>query len=295
MPKLRLALTASALAAALAACGTPSSTGPGTSIPVIGDSAFTVGPTLGQLTYATGINDSGTVVGVTVDLTNLQSGWQLKNGFLTYLTVPFPSSFNTAPQSVNDSGHVAGYYTLGNLYHAFYFDGTNYASFDYPAATATQAYGINAGGTIVGVYFPSGSGNGHAFKKVGGTFTNIDPPAITAAAALGINTLGDVVGEAIDGAGQHGYVWLHDAASPTEIVYAGVSQIIPYSINDSGTVVGSCVVSGKAYGFILQGTVLKLILYPGSSATEAYSINNAGVIVGEYSTTAPFGFELAKY
>ena len=137
MPTPRLALTA-ALATILAACGS-STTGPGSNFTVLGDSATTIGPTDGQLTYAAGINDSGTVVGITVDVTNIQYGWQLKGGFLTFLSVTVPNAILTTPQTINDSGYVAGYYSLSNAYHGFVLKGGTYSSFDYPAATSTEA------------------------------------------------------------------------------------------------------------------------------------------------------------
>jgi hypothetical protein len=290
MPTPRLALTA-ALAAALSACGS-SSTGPGSNFTILGDSAITVGPTTGQISYATGINDSGTVVGVVVDVTNVQYGWQLKGGTVTNLTATIPNSFGTSPQTVNDSGYVTGFYSLANVYHGFVLSGTTYSSFDYPGASSTQGYGMNTAGTIVGIYFPSGSVNGHAFEKIGSTFTNIDPPGIMSAVALGINAPGDVIGEYTDNAGQHGYLWMHGAAAPTEITYSGVSQIIPYGINDAGTIVGSCSISGTSYGFLLKNGVMELIRAPNSTATEAYAINNAGVVVGEYTAGSTLGFQL---
>ncbi len=154
MPIPRLALTA-ALAAALAACGSTSSTGPGSNFTVIGDSAVTIGPPGGSLTYAAGINDSGTVVGVVVDnVTSIQYGWQLKGGFLQYLTATIPSSANTTPQTINDSGNVAGFFTVGSVAHAFIFDGTAYSQFDYPGAASTEADGMNASGHHRGRLLP---------------------------------------------------------------------------------------------------------------------------------------------
>ena len=287
-------IAAAGLAGAFA-CG-PQTTSPGGGpgdLPVIGDSAVTIGPNTGEATRANGINDSNFVAGIYVDLTSTQFGWLSKNGVLSSIVVNIPGAFNTAPQAINDSNDVVGYYTLDTSNHAFIYDGVGYATFDYPGAAATEAFGINANGVIVGTYFMSGSANGHAFKRTGATYTNIDPPAAASAAALGINSLGDIVGEYVDSTGNvHGYLWTHGAASPTVLSYSGVSSVLPYGINDALTIVGSAKIGSSVVGFMAKGSAVTLIEVPGAGATEAFGINNAGVIVGVYVTTAQFGFGL---
>ena len=286
---------AAACLAAAVACS-PQATSPGGGpgdLPVIGDSAVTIGPNNGEATRANSINDSNNVVGIYVDLTSTQLGWLSKNGVLSTMFVNIPGAYNTAPQAINDSNDVVGYYSLDTSNHAFLYDGVGYTSFDYPAAVATEAFGINANGAIVGTYFVSGSANGHAFKRTGTTYTNIDPPAAASAAALGINTLGDVVGEYTDSTGnQHGYLWTHGAASPTVLNYNGVSSVLPYAINDAQTIVGSAKIGASLVGFMAKGSAVTLIEVPGAGATEAYGINNAGLIVGVFVTTAQYGFGL---
>lgn len=281
--------------AAAAACS-PQTTSPGGGpgdLPVIGDSAITVGPTNGEATRANSINDSNSVVGLYVDLTATQFGWITKDGVLASLNVNIPDAENTAAQAINDSNHVVGFYSLNTVNHAFVFDGVSYVSFDYPGSVATEAFGINANGVIVGTYLVSGSANQHAFMRTGATYTNIDPPAATAAAALGINAQGDVVGEYTDSAGTlHGYLWTHDAAAPTVLNYSGVTSVIPYALNDAQTIVGSAKIGTSTVGFMAKGSAVTLIEVPGAGATEAYGINNAGIVVGAYVTTAEFGFGL---
>ena len=287
-------VAAACLAAALA-CG-PQTTSPGGgpgNLPVIGDSAITIGPTTGEATRANGINDSNSVTGLYVDLTTTQQGWLSKGGFLTTFAVNLPGAYNTAPQAINDSNTIVGYYTDGTSNFAFTYDGVTFTPFTYPGAVATEAFGINANGVIVGTYFVSTSANGHAFMKTGATYTNIDPPAAASSAALGINSFGDVVGEYVDSTGnQHGYLWKHGDAAPTVLSYNGVSSVLPYALNDSLTIVGSAKVGSDLVGFMAKGSAVTLIEVPGAGATEAYGINNAGVIVGVYVSTAEFGYGL---
>src|SRR5947207_3177143 len=68
-----------------------------------------------------------------------------------------------------------------------------YSSIDFPGATFTQAFGINAGGEVAGVYRDA-TGKQHAFLWSGETFTSIDFPGAAATDARGISPGGDIVG-----------------------------------------------------------------------------------------------------
>src|SRR5438128_205871 len=68
-----------------------------------------------------------------------------------------------------------------------------YSSIDFPGATFTQAFGINAGGEVVGVYRDA-TGKQHGFLRSGETFTSIDFPGAAATDARGIAPAGDIVG-----------------------------------------------------------------------------------------------------
>ena len=60
-----------------------------------------------------------------------------------------------------------------------------FTAIDVPGATATEAFGINAAGDIVG-FFTNASG-AHGFLLSRGVFTTIDVPGATATEAVGIN------------------------------------------------------------------------------------------------------------
>src|SRR5256712_3698516 len=68
-----------------------------------------------------------------------------------------------------------------------------FSSIDVPGATFTQAFGINAGGEVVGVYRDA-TGKQHGFLRSGETFTSIDFPGAAATDARGISPGGDIVG-----------------------------------------------------------------------------------------------------
>lgn len=78
--------------------------------------------------------------------------------------------------------------------------------FDYPGATLTQAWDINAQGDIVGVYRDT-AGRIHGFlRSAQGEFTSIDFPNATLTRAFGINASGDIVGTYISSGVQHAFV-----------------------------------------------------------------------------------------
>ena len=78
--------------------------------------------------------------------------------------------------------------------------------FDYPNATATNAWGVNAQGDVVGVW-REGANTFHGFVRSSrGEFKSIDFPGATLTRAFGINNNGDIVGTYVLGGKQHGFV-----------------------------------------------------------------------------------------
>jgi len=78
--------------------------------------------------------------------------------------------------------------------------------FDYPGATLTQAWDVNAQGDVVGVYRDT-SGRIHGYlRSDGGEFASINFPGATLTRAFGMNTNGDIVGTYVAGGVQHAFV-----------------------------------------------------------------------------------------
>jgi probable HAF family extracellular repeat protein len=63
---------------------------------------------------------------------------------------------------------------------------STFTSFDFPGATSTTAWGINADGAVVGAYVDS-AGKQHGFLLSGGDFTTIDYPGALST-TLGLST-----------------------------------------------------------------------------------------------------------
>src|SRR6266849_302154 len=79
-----------------------------------------------------------------------------------------------------------------------------FTTIDFPGATATQAWGINPRGDIVGFYVRDGVH--HGFLLSGDSFTTIDFPDASSTSAYGINRRGDIVGEYTLAGTRHGFL-----------------------------------------------------------------------------------------
>ncbi len=167
-------------------------------------------------------------------------------------------------------------------------------------AEGTVVYGINKGGTLVGVYYDSAK-NAHAYMRtLGGTDTVIDPPSSTEAEATGINAAGVITGAYADTAGVgHGFVMATNGTFTTfSAPGAGNAKgqgTEPRGINTGGTIAGTYTDSlGVSHGFVRsaagkitqfdalgagttkgQGTFMKVLFFGNGPV-----INAAGEIIG---------------
>jgi hypothetical protein len=180
-------------------------------------------------TYATGLNDSGTVTGWwnlydSYGNTNIQHGFTWKDG--TFTDVTFPGADVAGVTGINARGDFVGWWSLSidaPTGSGFVSSKEKFTSFDVPVVPVvfTQPDDINDRGNIVGQY-PYYLG-AHGFLKVGDAFTFIDYPPALQTTVWGINSAGQMVGNYfIDSSGaMHG--WLADpsnrcAAPPSDMI-----------------------------------------------------------------------------
>lgn len=113
------------------------------------------------------------------------------------------------PATMTNGGTPDGRTVVGLVMdsrRAFIADGGVLSLFDAPGSVRTEAWDINASGTVVGLFEDSTSAT-HGYLRQGATFTTIDYPGATSTMVFGINAAGDLVGAAKDSAGvQHGFV-----------------------------------------------------------------------------------------
>lgn len=209
-----------------------------------------------HITLASGINDSGTVIGTY--FTNFDygiHGYTYNSG--TFTTIDVPSALFTRANGVNSFGATVGSYnTAPGVAHGFLDVSGTITTLDDPLAgtwqpgyTGTTATGINASGEIVGYYYdPIGV---HGFSYVGGAYTTLDDPLASTnsggsgpggTAAEGINDLGWIVGYYDDASGRnHGFLCKSGVFTTFDdpAASAGEAGTVPAGINTASVIVGS--------------------------------------------------------
>jgi probable HAF family extracellular repeat protein len=232
----------------------------------------------------------------------------------------------TFPMSINSGGQVTGYSYTGPKApdHAFLWspsapNGTvgSIQDIGTPAATSSEAFGINDSGHITG-WIPSGNqfhlmlfdstihdlgvGFGRAINNSGqiagdttvsgvdhamiydSSVHDIDTFGSTGSRAYGINNLGGAAGYV--GVGSNFHAFLYDGTMH-ELGTLGGASSLGNAINDAGTVVGWSNISGAnsnvEHAFLYDGAMHGLGTL-GEPASVASDINEHGAVVGTSAT-----------
>ncbi len=157
---------------------------------------------------------------------------------------------------------------------------------DFPRSTASNAFGINSKGDIVGGYGPmppAGYFETTGYWLKGNTYRTLAYPGAAYSAPLGLNDKRVIIGfyDLLGDQNFRGYQY--KGAEFTTIDYPGAPSTGPLAINNSGEVIGIYVdSSGIQHGFTLKDGVYATIDVPNSYDTEPLGINSTGVIVGDY-------------
>lgn len=238
-------------------------------------------------TFATGINDSGLIVGY-YQIGSVSYGFTDNAGTVSTLNL----GTNTVANGINNAGEIVGYFTDSGGTHGFLDNnGTITALNDSSSASFTEATGINSSGQIVGFY-KDATGAYHGFIDVSGIFTTVDDPAASSFAGAsgtgtkltGINDAGQMTGEYGNfqaSTGLQGFV-----ANPTDMtIAAGGALVIGTPFSGSVTFAGSTGTltiadaagfNGNIAGQLAIGDVIDLSgITAGASAIISYSGNNS--------------------
>jgi probable HAF family extracellular repeat protein len=156
---------------------------------------------------------------------------------------------------------------------------------DFPGQPATNVYGVNDKGEIVGEY---GSTFSNAFYLKGTKFTEIAYPGAAWTQAEAINDSGVIVGDAGTSPDDEiaGFGFVLEGKTFTAINYPGAVATYAFGINKHEDIVGEfdneTEGSYTETGYLLSKGAFTVIAVPGAVDTVAYSINDAGAIVGTY-------------
>ncbi|MGH9643621.1 MAG: hypothetical protein ACRD3Q_14515, partial [Terriglobales bacterium] len=186
----------------------------------------------GQGTYATAMNDAGTITGFYVDIMNVMHGFlRTSDGAIAEFMIPGAgrsAGQGTAPLGINKNGAIAGIYVDSNgLNHVFLEDPTGgLIKFDAPGAGTGAGQGtfmsyascLTPNGGITGFYVDANN-VAHGFVRgYDGSVATFDAPNAGLAAGQGtyawsINSSMQVTGMVIDSYGvMHGYVRYADGS-----------------------------------------------------------------------------------
>ncbi len=159
-------------------------------------------PSVNQLL---GINDSGTAVGFYNDAKGNARGYayNLETGRFKMITVRGATSLTAT--AINNTGSAAGFYTntQGATVAFIQFHHGRTITIAFPGASATQAFGLNDEGEVVGSY-NVGTGNNavtHGFTWMNGKFTTVNYPRASSTTINGVNDEGNIVGFYTDAKG----------------------------------------------------------------------------------------------
>lgn len=264
-----------------------------------------------SFSYASGINDTGQIVGTF-------AGAYATHGFLkngdTFTTIDGPNSSYTEATGINNLGQIVGNFIDESGYHTFLKDGDVLTLVDVPGSTVTGVHGINLTEQIVGT-FRDTNDVAHGFVRDGTTFTLVDVPNAIApnfTQAKGINDLGQIVGWFEDASGRHGFLATPISTtllSPNggEIIPAGsrytvrwcapeeaVKFKLTYSLDNGVTWIPIL----KTADFITGTSYDWKVAIPSGNKKKCFlkvvGYNASGVEVGSDKSDAPFTIEVVK-
>jgi hypothetical protein len=207
--------------------------------------------------------------------------------------------------AISPDGSVTGSYAANRAFHSYLrtSNGT-ISTFDPPGsacpttstsvATCSSPSGINAAGTISGIYCDAGSCHGF-LRASNGTFSTFDPPGSKSTITVSApNPSGAVTGSYTDANGIiHGFLRAGDGTFST-FDPPGAIITSPTSIDPGSTIAGNYIAITGTHGFLRASNgAITTFDAPGSRATFPSDINSTGVVTGFYTSadgSRNFGF-----
>jgi probable HAF family extracellular repeat protein len=244
---------------------------------------FNVPGAMPNSTVATGVNDSGQIVGYFSDSAGQRYGFLDTDGVFT--TINFPGAALTAASGINNAGQIVGGFqaTLAQLPQSF-LDSSGVFS------VVPVGGDINDSGQIVGsVGAPGITTETAAVLNTNGVLTTLMLPFSNLASSegIGINDSGQIVGVYFSSSNgtfvAHGFLDSNGAFS--SIDDPGAAGTYAYGINDSGVIVGFEQIGPQLTNaaFIDNNGTFTTFQVPGGVGTVAYSINDQGEVVGSFT------------
>lgn len=230
----------------------------------------------------TGINSSGTVIGVTSGANNSWEGFEVSNGVVTILA-PTPSYAS----GINSSGEIVGWSGSSYAASSWLYGGspTNLL----PSGGDGEGNAVNSTGSVGGYGWYNGE-SFVAFVSINGTLTwlgtlnNLTPTGNRSSMVKGLNDSNEAVGSSIYQSGStntHAFSWANGVMTDLGTLSGG-DHSAAVAINNAGLIVGnSNATDGNIHAVFWQnGAISDLGELAGGSNSQANAVNNKGQIVG---------------
>ena len=232
--------------------------------------------------WATGISDSGQMVGSSISEETLGlRGWS-SNGHSQWL-VSVPGSSETVADDVNNRGDIVGAFVESGRTIGYVASSNGRVSrLELSGWEITYATGINDRRQVVADAV--NADRSKPFLIENGQSAAIDIPEAISSGANDINNAGQVVGAYFDVENRlRGYLYDHGAV--TSLLFPGSEYTSAVAINDRGQIVGNYGgANGNGSFFYWNGVFSELTAPNIAVSFFVTGINNSGTIVGQYST-----------
>jgi probable HAF family extracellular repeat protein len=206
---------------------------------------------------ATGINDSGEIVGFKENFNNNgDRSFKVQGSTVTQLPVLPNGGFNADALGVSSNGFIAGdadSSASGRQAVEWNSSGA-ITALPQPANTLqSQAFAVDSSGVAVGDVISETDGKSHAMMWANGKATELSPGTLIGfnSVANSINDSGVIVG---GGDADHGFVYQNGAMTDLNTLIAptaGLTLLAATGINSKGVIAGSATLNGQDVGYIL--------------------------------------------
>jgi MYXO-CTERM domain-containing protein len=218
-----------------------------------GGTFTSIGPAGSVSSVATGISDSGLVVGSYASTTAL-----------------------------DDLGN-----TIAGPQVGFIYNGTSYTSFIVAGATETLLRAISPDGRYLSGYYSTDTqaGVGFVYDTLAGSLGIVSVPGSLLTIAQGINSAGILVGsDILPGGVRPGFTYDIATGTRTDFMLPGSTRTSARSIDDAGVLAGWYTEGGVIRGFVGSASSFETIEFAGATGgTFVEGSNNAGTLVGTYT------------